>query len=103
MANFQKAATTKEVPEGKMKTVFVGGKRIALANVAGRYFAIDDACTHAHCSLGSEGILEGNVITCGCHGAQFDVTSGKVLAMPATQDEGSYEVKVEGEDIYIGV
>lgn len=103
MANFLKAATTKELTEGKMKTVFVGGKRITLANVAGEYFAIDDACTHAQCSLGSEGVLEGNVITCGCHGAQFDVTTGKVLAMPATSDEASYEVKIEGEDIYVGV
>lgn len=103
MVNFVKAATTKELSEGKMKTVSVGGKRIMLANVAGEYFAIDDACTHAQCSLGSEGEMEGNVITCGCHGAQFDVTSGKVLAMPATRDEESYKVKIEGEDIYIGI
>lgn len=99
--DFIKAASTSDVPSGSMKTVMVKGKPIALANVDGQYFAVSDICTHEHCSLGTEGFLDDGVVTCGCHGAQFDVTTGRVLALPAPGDVVSYEVKVEGNDVLI--
>ncbi len=103
MANFVKALGIRDVPPGSMKTVRVGGKAIALANVDGEVFAIDDTCSHAQCSLGSEGFIDGNVVTCGCHGATFDVTSGKVMSMPAVTDVAKYAVKVEDNDILIAI
>jgi len=103
MANFVPLLKTSELPRGAKKTVFVAGKRIMVANVDGKFFAIDDSCTHAGCSLGTEGFLDGNVITCGCHGGQFDVTSGKVLALPPTADEGTYEIKIEGDSVMVAV
>lgn len=103
MSNFTKVLKVIDLPTGTMKTVMAFGKPIALANVDGEYFAVDDICTHEHCSLGGEGFLDGNVITCGCHGAQFDVTSGKVMALPAVSDLTSRQAKVEGEDILVGV
>lgn len=101
MAEFIKAAKAADVPVGSMKTVIVNGKSITLANIDGTFFAIGDTCTHHQCSLGTEGFLEGSTVTCGCHGAQFDVKTGKVLALPAPTDEPSYPVKVVGEDILI--
>lgn len=101
MAEYVKIAAVQDVPPGTMKTVIQGGLRIALANMDGEIFAIDDTCTHQQCSLGSEGFLDGGVVTCGCHGAQFDVTNGQVLALPATQSVRSYRTKVEGNDIFI--
>lgn len=101
MADFETVAKVSEVPSGKMKAFVIKGKQIAIANVDGKFFAIDDLCTHAQCSLGGEGVLDGNVITCGCHGSQFDVTNGNVMGPPATQNEASYEVKVEGDAILI--
>ena len=101
MGAFAKAATVSEIPPGMKKTVFVGGAKIALANVDGQFFAIDDTCTHEQCSLGSEGFLDGNVMICGCHGGQFDVTNGKVLSLPAPVDIKSYETKIEGEDVMV--
>lgn len=101
MDNFVKVSKKGDIASGSMKTVVVSGKHIAIANVDGEYFAIDDECSHEHCSLGSEGFLDGNVITCGCHGGQFDVTSGKVLALPAPTDVVSYHVKIEGDDIFV--
>lgn len=98
-----KVAKTADIPSGSMKTIRVQGKAIALANVDGQYFAIGDTCTHKGCSLGSEGFLDGTTITCGCHGGQFDVTTGKVLAAPPPTDESSYPVKVEGEDISLEI
>lgn len=103
MAKFVVAAKISDIAVGTMRTVVVEGKKIALANVDGNYFAVDDACTHAQCSLGSEGFLEGNVATCGCHGAQFNVASGKVLALPASTDVASYQTKVEGENVLVGI
>jgi naphthalene 1,2-dioxygenase system ferredoxin subunit len=98
---YTKATSVSDLPEGTMKTVLVGGKPLALSNVDGEFFAVDDICTHEHCSLGTEGFLDGSTITCGCHGAMYDTTSGKVLSLPATQDLRSYEVKVEGTDIFV--
>lgn len=101
MADFVPVAKISDVPAGKMKSFVTGGKQIAIANVDGKYFAIDDLCTHAQCSLGGEGVLEGKNVTCGCHGSTFDVTNGKVKSPPATKNESSYEVKVEGDSIFV--
>ncbi len=103
MADYVKVAKVSDFGKDSFKTVQAKGKAIALANVDGAYFAVDDVCTHAGCSLGGEGFLKGNTITCGCHGAKFDVKSGKVLALPATVPVNSYPVKVEGEDILIEI
>ncbi|KKR87330.1 hypothetical protein A2875_02885 [Candidatus Gottesmanbacteria bacterium RIFCSPHIGHO2_01_FULL_46_14] len=99
--DFVKVISKGDLPAGSMKTFMVGNKPVAIANVDGEYFAVSDICTHEHCSLGTEGFLDGSVITCGCHGGQFDVTTGKVLALPPPADVSSYEVKVEGDDVLI--
>ena len=98
---FTKALSISELPPGSKKTVFLSGKRIMIANIEGEFFAVDDTCTHAQCSLGGEGFLDSNVVMCGCHGAQYDVTSGKVLALPAVVDLSSYPTKVEGSDVLV--
>lgn len=103
MANFIQVAKITEITPGTLKTVALQGKNIAIANVDGSFFAIDDTCTHAHCSLGSEGFLEGKVVTCGCHGGRFDVTTGRVLALPAPADVTSYQVKIEGDNVLVGI
>lgn len=96
-----KVAETSDIPNGNIKSFTVSGKRIAIANVNGQFFAIDDTCTHAQCSLGDEGILDGSTIICGCHGASFDVASGKVLSLPAPKDVESYKVKVRQGNILV--
>lgn len=103
MDKYVKVLSLTDLPSGSMKTVMVRGKKIALANIGGEFFAVDDTCSHAQCSLGSEGFLDGNVVTCGCHGAQFDVTNGKVMSFPASTDVRSYPVKIEREDILVEI
>ncbi|MBI2845140.1 MAG: Rieske 2Fe-2S domain-containing protein, partial [Chloroflexi bacterium] len=78
------------------------GKDIALFNVNGQFFAIDDVCAHAGGPL-SEGTLEGTTVTCPWHGSQYDVRSGQVLEGPALRGVASYKMKVEGRDIFIEV
>jgi nitrite reductase/ring-hydroxylating ferredoxin subunit len=96
-------ATTADIKPGELTAFDVKGVRVAVANVDGRFFAIDDTCTHEQCSLAGEGTLEGTVVTCGCHGAQFDVTTGAVLAPPAFEPVKAYPVHVQQGDLVVEV
>ena len=95
-----RAGSTSDVPVGEGRVVDAVGKTIALFNVAGRYYAIDNTCAHRGGPLG-EGELDGTVVTCPWHGWCWDVTSGanannpaiKVPCFPVTVDQG--EVFVE--------
>lgn len=102
MSGFVKIATGAEIPEGKAKNFYIKGKKIAVAKVDGKYFAFDDTCTHAECSL-SAGFLDDQAITCYCHGAQFDIEKGDVLAPPATVPLKTYQTKVEGDDVLVSL
>ncbi|MBI5613678.1 non-heme iron oxygenase ferredoxin subunit [Candidatus Gottesmanbacteria bacterium] len=101
MAEYTLVCQINDLPNGSMKTFFVSGKHVALAHVEDDFFAVDDVCTHSQCSLGSEGMLDDKTIVCACHGASFDITSGKVLTPPATQDLKSYPVKIDGQSILV--
>ena len=125
-------ANVDEIPVGTMKHVEVNDGEIAIANVDGKFYAIDDRCGHASARLSSGG-LRGNIVTCPMHGAQFDVTTGKkqseprlggsvpdmdklpqsflkliehsakILAEIKTYDQRSYEVSVDGKSIKLKV
>ena len=94
---------TSEIPAGTIVAADVGGTRVAVANVGGHYYAFDDACTHEQCSLTEMGELAGTTVTCTCHGSEFDVRTGKVLAPPATVPVKVYPTRVEGDAIHIEV
>jgi 3-phenylpropionate/trans-cinnamate dioxygenase ferredoxin component len=94
---------TVDVKPGELAAFDVEGVRIAIANAEGRYFAIDDTCTHEQCSLAAEGTLEGTVVTCGCHGAQFDVATGAVLAPPAVEPVKAYPLRVDQGHLVVDV
>jgi len=100
MAKFMKVAKTEEVTPGQGKLIEVENRRIALFNVGGTYYAIDDTCTHAGGPL-SEGPVERDVVTCPWHGSKFKISTGEVLSPPARRGVASYPVRVEGSDIKI--
>ena len=89
-----------DIPEGEIRAYEVGGEEVAIANVDGTFYAFNDVCTHAMCSL-AEGDLDDTTVTCACHGSRFDVTTGDVLGGPATEPVSSYDVTVEGDDIQV--
>jgi 3-phenylpropionate/trans-cinnamate dioxygenase ferredoxin component len=97
---YVRAARAADVPPGAIVRVEAGGHVIALANVNGEYFAIDDVCSHEEASL-SEGGLTGEVLVCPRHGARFNVKTGRVLSLPAVRSVATYDVKVEGEDVLV--
>lgn len=100
---FVTAINASEIPVDGVKAIDVRGTRIAVANVGGTYYAFDDACSHEQCSLTDEGDLTGTTITCTCHGSQFDVRTGKVLAPPATVPVRVYPTRIEGDALQIEV
>ena len=99
---FVPALKTADVPFNGMVVVDVKGTRIAVANVEGVYYAFDDECTHEQCSLG-EGDIAGTTVTCTCHGAEFDVRSGAVLAPPAVAPLRVYRTRIDGDALHIEV
>jgi len=102
MAGFVKVAKSDEIAPGQGKMIEVGGKKIALFNVEGSFYAIDDTCTHRGGPL-SEGSLDGKEVTCPWHGAIYDVITGEVLSPPAPKGVARYNVRVEGTDIEVEV
>jgi nitrite reductase/ring-hydroxylating ferredoxin subunit len=80
----------------------VSGNRIAIASVGGAVYAFGDTCTHEGCSL-AEGELEAQIVTCPCHGSQFDVTTGKVLRGPDREPVPSYPVRLESGALRVEV
>ena len=106
-SQFVKVAAKAELEPGKMKAVKVGDKDILVVNADGKFYAIGGKCTHSGGDI-VKGTLEGNIVTCPRHHAQFDVTTGKVvshpkipLIHPKANDEPTYEVKVDQENIWV--
>ena len=99
---FVKLAETAEVEPGQVKVYEVQGRRIALCNVDGAFYAIDDVCTHDGGPL-DQGELDGHQIECPRHGARFDVRSGRALALPAVMPVRSYPVRVEDGVVKVGL
>ncbi len=102
MSELIKVAETKDVPAGKAIAVDVQGIRVAIFNIDGSYYAVDDTCTHKGGPL-SEGELEGTVVTCPWHGATFDLSTGNHLGPPAPAGVTRREVKIEGGDVMVKV
>jgi nitrite reductase/ring-hydroxylating ferredoxin subunit len=99
-AGFMTVARAADLKEGEMRAFKVLDAKIAVANVGGTFYAFDDTCTHEGCSL-AEGELEETILTCSCHGSQFDVSSGALLRGPAQEPVGSHETRVEDGNLEI--
>ena len=102
MAQFIKIASIADLAPGEAKCVETAGKKIALFNVDGRFYAIDDTCTHRGGPL-SEGEVSGEEVTCPWHGAVFDLKTGAVLGPPAPTGVQAYAVRIQGSDVEVEV
>jgi len=95
-------AKTAEIPRGQARTFTLGDKRVAVCNVEGTFYAVDDMCTHDNGPLGS-GFLDGHAIECPRHGAKFDVRTGAVLQLPAAAGIQTYPTRVENGEIQVQI
>jgi 3-phenylpropionate/trans-cinnamate dioxygenase ferredoxin subunit len=100
VTEYVKVASTGEILDGQRKLIDFEEVTVALFNVDGRYYCIEDVCTHDGGPV-AEGELDGYSIECPRHGALFDIRDGRVLSMPAVVPVPKYEVRIEGEDIFI--
>lgn len=101
MSDFKTVARADEIAPGEMKQVRLGRKRLAIVNVGGEYFAIDDTCTHEEASL-SEGELYDDIVECPLHGAAFNVRTGAVEAFPAVVALGTYQLRIVDDEVQVG-
>ena len=97
---FVAVAQVGDLAPGEMKFVAVERERIVLANVEGSFYALRDVCGHRNAPL-SRGRLEGCLIECPLHFAQFDIRTGKYVDGPLSADVPAYEVRVEDGTIYL--
>ena len=100
MADYMKVAKTTEIEPGQARLVDVNGRSIALFNVGGQFFALDNTCTHKGGPL-AEGEISGHEVTCPWHGAMFDVRTGEVVGPPAQRAVVRYGVRVTGADVEV--
>ena len=92
-----------EVADLEMKAFSVRPDPIAVARIGDEFYAFDDTCTHAACSL-ADGALEGVTVVCPCHMGQFDLKTGEVIdgpppdpinVYPAYEDDGKLIVELD--------
>jgi nitrite reductase/ring-hydroxylating ferredoxin subunit len=100
MAEYVAVGKVPDLQPGQMKWVAVDRERVLLVNVDGSYYALKDQCGHQRAPL-SRGKLQGHVVECPLHFACFDVRTGALLSGPVAADVPVYEVRVEGETVYV--
>ncbi len=102
MRNFIKVGKLSELPHGQAKVVKAAGTEIAVFNLGGKLWAIDNACPHVDGPL-AEGDVCGDEVVCPWHGARFKITTGEVLDGPTNQNVHTYPVRIEGDEIIVEV
>ena len=99
---FVKAADLDALPDRGLLGVEVDGEKIVLvATGDGGYYALKDRCSHADYPLSDGELLDGDRVECQYHGAKFDASSGKAVALPAIRGVPTYDVKVENEEVLV--
>jgi 3-phenylpropionate/trans-cinnamate dioxygenase ferredoxin subunit len=103
MPQLIKVASTTDLGPGDAKSIEVAGKKIALFNLDGSFYAIDDKCTHEGGPLSEGEVLSDGEVMCPWHGAVYDIKTGAVLGPPALRGVASYAVRVDGSDVLVEI
>ncbi len=91
-----------ELLPGTMRCQMVAGRRILLAHTGGRFFAVDEMCSHEEWTL-CNGALQGETVKCSLHGSRFDLNTGAPLDEPARQPIKTYPVELKDGVVYVGI
>lgn len=91
-----------EIADQSCKLVEIERIPIAIFNLNGEFYSIEDNCPHQHLPL-ADGLVEGNTITCPYHSAKFDLTTGEVLAPPACDRLKTFATRVVDGKIQIEI
>lgn len=93
MSEWMDVARADELTPGSSRVVDADGTRIAVFNLDGEFFAIEDVCTHDGGELAS-GCMDGDVIVCPRHGARFSIRTGEALTAPAFEPTSVFPVRI---------
>jgi len=91
-----------DVSVGRAEVFDVEDRKIAVFRLEDGFYAIEDICTHDGGPL-AEGEIEDHDVICPRHGARFDIKTGAALTLPAVAPVESYPVRVDGNELYIGL
>lgn len=100
MSDWVNVGSLWELAPGEHRVVDVEGTEVAVFNIDGEFYAIEDTCTHDGSEIAS-GSLQGYEIACPRHGARFCLKTGKVLSPPAYEDLVCFPVRVENGMVQI--
>jgi len=87
-------------PRGVLRVQLEGEPVAIVCTDAGSYSAISDVCSHAEVAL-SDGDIHGSTVECWLHGSRFDLRTGKPLGPPATRAVPVYDIKFDGDEVYL--
>jgi 3-phenylpropionate/trans-cinnamate dioxygenase ferredoxin subunit len=100
--DFERVASLADLPdETPVGVDLQNGDSVCLVKVRGEVYAFENRCSHAEFPMSDGDMVDDYVIECGLHGAQFDVRSGKVLELPATENLPCYDVTVENGEVLV--
>ena len=100
MSDWVTVARAGELAPGQWKSVDVDGAQVAVFNLDGRYFAIEDVCSHDGGQL-TGGSIEGSEIVCPRHGARFCIKTGAALTAPAYEATAQFPVRIENGEVQV--
>lgn len=103
MVDWENVAKVDDFADGTVRVVALeDGREVAVFNVGGRYYAIEDRCSHEEEAL-SWGVVEGDEVICPRHGARFSLVTGAALTPPACEPVATFAVRVEGGVVQVAV
>jgi len=95
MAVWLSIGPAEEIPPGEFVQTEIGDVFVAVYNVDGEFFAIEDVCTHDGEGL-SGGVVEHDEVICPRHGARFSLRTGRALTPPAYEPVRTFPTRVAG-------
>ena len=99
---FERACAVSELPDEGVLGIQLGTVPVAVVRAEGEVYAINDVCSHEEVPL-SEGEVYDHTVECWLHGSCFDVRTGKPTGPPATEPVATYPVRIDGDDVYVGL
>ena len=99
---FTRVCALSDLPDEGAIGVEVDGEPVAIIKAEGEVYALRDVCSHAEVPL-SEGEIYDHTVECWLHGSCFDLRTGNPTGPPATEPVPTYQVKIQGDDIYVSL
>jgi 3-phenylpropionate/trans-cinnamate dioxygenase ferredoxin component len=99
---FVRACALDDVPDQGTFGVELNGIPLVIIRTGGEVFALDEFCTHEEVSL-VDGDIYDHTVECWLHGSCFDIRSGKPTGPPASKPLSTYQVRIDGDDVYVAL